>query len=112
MEWKFQLFCFLCCTNNQEYQNSSKQRDKNFWYWLPKEDDKSNFKSAWHQIRNKSIEFSWCKLIWDKAYAPKLPHCALLARLNKLNTKDKISKWNNSYKQLLSSNDKQILATT
>lgn len=70
--------------------------DNDFWFWLSNSNGKFDFHSTWDQIRNKNTEYSWCKLIWDNACAPIMSLCSLLARLNKLDTKERISKWNSN----------------
>lgn len=67
---------------------------QDYWFWLPNNDGQFNIKSAWNQIRCKYSEFNRTTVIRDKFCAPKMSICSLLAKLNKLNTKDIISKWN------------------
>lgn len=55
-----------------------------------------DFKSAWNQIITKSTKFNWYNPIWNNYRAPKMPLCTLMANLSKLNTEDKIYKWNRS----------------
>lgn len=38
--------------------------------------------------------------MWDQYCAPKMSTCSLLAKLNKLKTKDRVFRWNNSIDRL------------
>lgn len=77
-------------------KNISIQKNKqtDFWHWIPNKDGKFNIISAWNHIRPKYIKFNWAKVIWDNKCAPKMSICTLLAKLNRPHTKDKLSKWN------------------
>lgn len=66
-----------------------------FWFWLPSSNGQLSINSAWNPIRSKQSEFDWSIIIWDKNYAPKMSTYSLLAKLNILNTKDRITRWNN-----------------
>lgn len=74
-----------------------------YWFWLPSNDGQFNLNSAWDRIRSKHTKVKWSKVIWDNKYAPKMSTCSLLAILNKLNTKDRISWWNNDINQICAS---------
>lgn len=67
-----------------------------FQFWLPMQNGQFSFNSAWSQIRRKYAEFNQTNIIWGSKYAPKMSKCSLMVRPNKLNTKDKFFKWNNS----------------
>lgn len=71
------------------------QKQEDFWYWIPINDGQFKTKSVWNHIRNKHSEFNWANIIWDKKCAPKMSICALLVKLSRLNTNDRISRWNN-----------------
>lgn len=75
------------------------QKQENFWYWIPGKDGQFISKTAWNHIRVKNIEFNWAKIIWHKNNTPKMTTCALLAKLNRLNTKETITRWNNNVDQ-------------
>lgn len=68
------------------------QMPQDFRSWVPNKDGQFSFNSARNQVRCKHLEFNRTKIIWDKFYNPKMSTCSLLAKLNKLNTKDQISK--------------------
>lgn len=75
------------------------QKQNDFWFWIPSNDGQFNTKSTWNYIRNKHFEFNWAKMIWDRNHAPKMSICALLAKLNRLNNKYRIGRWNNAIDQ-------------
>lgn len=70
------------------------QRD--YWYWMPDKNGQFNSKSAWNHIRTKHNELNWIDDIWDFKCAPKMSICGPLEKLNKLHTKDRVSKWNSA----------------
>lgn len=72
---------------------------EDFWFWLPNNTSQFSFCSAWNHIKNKYTELNRTSIIQDSCYAPKMSTCSLLAKFNKLNTKDRVSRWNNSIDQ-------------
>lgn len=97
-EWKNHLDCVL----NQIHHTLHKihnQMQHNFWFRIPNSNGKVTLNSAWNQIWCKHAELNLTSIIWDKHCAPKMSICDLLARVNKLNTKNKISRWNTHINQ-------------
>lgn len=72
------------------------QREHDLWFWIPSKDGQFSLNLAWNHIRNKHTEFKWSNIIWDNNCALKMSVCSLLAILSRLNTKERISKWNNN----------------
>ena len=52
-----------------------------------------NFKLVWNQIRVNHPVKTWANIISNNCCHPKMLLYSVLAILNKLNTKDNISKW-------------------
>lgn len=71
------------------------QKQEDFWYWTRGKDGQFSLKTAWNHIRVKYIEFNWAKIIQHKDCTKKST-CALLAKLNRLNTKERIIRWTNN----------------
>lgn len=75
------------------------QKQQDFQVWTPNSNGLLSMKSAWNHTRTIHVEFRWASIIWDKFCTPKVSICSLIANLNKLNAKDKISRWNNATNQ-------------
>lgn len=75
------------------------QMQDDYWFWLLNRSGQFSMNSAWNHIRKKHTEFNQTSVIWDDSCAPKMSTCSLLAKLNRLDTKDKINKWNNNIDQ-------------
>lgn len=74
--WRGNLNCFPNHIT-QDIQNIKIQQNSNkdFWFWLPKGNGCFDFKSTWNQIRKKSTELDWCKVIRNNKCAPKMSRC-------------------------------------
>lgn len=79
--------------------NIQTHKEKDYWVWNPNSNEQCSMKSASNQVRNKYTEYFWTKIIWDKGCAPKMSICALVDIQNKLNTKERISRWNSNMDQ-------------
>lgn len=71
-----------------------------YQFWLPSKNVQFNLSSAWEHIRSKHTEVKWSTIIWGSKCAPKISICSLLAISNRLNTKDRVSRWNNNINRL------------
>lgn len=66
-----------------------------FCFRLPNKNGQFSLNSAWNHIRYKHTKYKWSSVTRDNSCAPKMSTCSLLAILNRLNAKERISKWNN-----------------
>lgn len=58
--------------------NIQKNKQTDYWHWIPDKDGKFSNNSAWIHIRPNYTKFNCAKVIWDNKCAPKMSICTLL----------------------------------
>lgn len=100
-EWIMDFSCLPSIICSEIHQLSiDKAANRYYLKWVPDTTGKFTLKFVRNKVKAKFGELDWSKIMQNKCCAIKMSISALLAKLNKLNTKDRLARWNDEIAQM------------